>query len=522
MPEVREQAQVLLEKPLTEREYLCLLSHKFSDAPASFLESLQDSIQLDDFDSRLLDIAKSKKRISVVFASPIIHSPISSFGHLFLVFHDIPIPEEQAIVLDFTADSEVDLAIAVRSLTSGTPGRFRLRWFHQKRLEYDSEGRDLWVHEVDPIRLNQGLVERLLDSASARNRKPSLDYRFLNGNCSARILELLLEIDSPRQTYAPRVAAPLDDLQYLFRAGWIRSGNRTPSLISRAADSEEPIRSLLQRLVVSGKSPDPDLVHGSRDEILGGLRDLRQLRALPHARPDFDRATPPLNMTWGEDFRVGYAGQWNASHSSGGGITFEYRRGALDWVRADTSLFSGSELRYLSASAQISPAGIGITHLGLVRLDSFEPSTFLQNGLTRFVDFGFQSDVVQFSDIRLSENLLLQLGSGKTWQVLSSPKMLYGVTPFLAAGVGVRPGEGIEGKGDLGIRQTLSLNTGRLPRLRLLWDWRPYRWNGYWNSLFEASLVPFERYGVASVFNLTSLDGRNFRAELQVSLPVGP
>ena len=517
-PHGRDQAIRLLSSTESERDFLCRLSLGISAVPDVFLESVGGADFTEWPESRMLSIAKSKRRLSIGFAIPNLNSPVSSFGHLFLVAHDSPSPEEDGVVIDFTADSEVDMGTAVRALSSGIPGRFRLRWFHGKRGEYDIEGRDLWIYELNPKVFPSSLTPRLLERAQQLEMKGGQTYSFLNGNCSERALELLLATTEKSRKNPPRIAWPLDDLRYLHRTGWVGHGLRIPATASRASESSDPLRHWLGEIIASSRSADPDEVHTKREAVFTELKTV--LPNLMDRGSREERVTEPTLLAWGEEARLGYASSWSLESKPASSIYLNYRRGAFDWVRSDRWRFSRSELKFFSIGANFRSSRISISELVLVHLDAIEPPTSYQEGLTRFVDFGFHSNSSKYGNDHLNDELLLRVGSGVSYHLIPGGVITLGITPVVGLGVATGEANSISSRLEFGSRQSVLINSGLSPRVKILWDWRPIRIGGAGTGEFSMSIIPYSGNKISTEVNLSSFGFRDTRIEGSLSVPL--
>ncbi len=118
-------------------------------------------------------------KVSLGFASQDIKSPISIFGHTFLVFHHQEIPEADALIVEFTGDAP-DFLAGVSALISSVPGRYSLSYLSEKRRQYDGENRSLWLYglKFDEREL-QRLIEYFLQSKNIQ-----YPYDFSQKNCA--------------------------------------------------------------------------------------------------------------------------------------------------------------------------------------------------------------------------------------------------------------------------------------------------------------------------------------------------
>ena len=131
-----------------------------------------------------------KKRLSIVFASQNLKSPVSMFGHTFLVAHNHMPPEPDAITIEFLGKTSGGFGQYFNALVSHIDGEFRLSKFIIKNREYDFEDRNLWVYELD---LPENERNQIFDFVSLAVKNKNFPYTFLNKNCSFYIFNTVIK-----------------------------------------------------------------------------------------------------------------------------------------------------------------------------------------------------------------------------------------------------------------------------------------------------------------------------------------
>jgi len=131
----------------------------------------------------------SKKRLSIVFASQNLKSPVSMFGHTFLVAHNEMPPETDAITIEFLGKTSGSFSQYFNALVSHIDGEFRLSKFIIKNREYDFEDRNLWVYELN---IPDYEKEQVFSSISSAIKNQNFTYTFLNKNCSFYIFNTVI------------------------------------------------------------------------------------------------------------------------------------------------------------------------------------------------------------------------------------------------------------------------------------------------------------------------------------------
>lgn len=185
-------------------------------------------------ESKLLFRLNSLKYVSIVFASQNLNSPISSFGHTLLIFHNNAIPETDSLTFEYLGNKKVPF-FALRALIWSIPGTFQIRLWEQRQWEYEKEDRDLWViplkltkHERQQLNIQ---VKKLLSSTQTKS------YNFLFKNCSWAIFDVLkTSMDDMHCQIKPYVL-PIDTLRTLYQCERIGQPYYIPAQATRLVQS---------------------------------------------------------------------------------------------------------------------------------------------------------------------------------------------------------------------------------------------------------------------------------------------
>lgn len=132
--------------------------------------------------------------VALVFAASYLNSPSSMYGHTFLRIDPQGYRAESALLshaINYAAvvpPNDGSLLFAWRGMTGGYQGLFTLQPYVEKLQEYSRlENRDIWEYELN---LTAVEIERLMAHAWEL-QGVSIDYYFMDENCSFRLLELL-------------------------------------------------------------------------------------------------------------------------------------------------------------------------------------------------------------------------------------------------------------------------------------------------------------------------------------------
>ncbi len=127
------------------------------------------------------------KKVSLVFGSQNLRSPISSFGHTLLVFHDAPIPAPDSPTFEYLGSTSVPFSV-LRSLFWTIPGAYRIVSWNQKYWEYERENRDIWIIPLKITKPERTTLNRLIQESLSSQEDY---YNFLFTNCSWYIFKIL-------------------------------------------------------------------------------------------------------------------------------------------------------------------------------------------------------------------------------------------------------------------------------------------------------------------------------------------
>ena len=167
----------------------------------------------EDTDQQVLaDKLGQFKHVSMLFASQNLISPISSFGHTLLIFHNEVTPEPDSIIFEYLGDTEVSY-YAIRGLLWTIPGGFHLLPWSQKRWIYEREDRDIWA-----IRLKLEKHERQKLESNIKAFLSQIEpYNFFFNNCSWYIFEIVKESMDDMECSVKPYVLPIETLNALYK-----------------------------------------------------------------------------------------------------------------------------------------------------------------------------------------------------------------------------------------------------------------------------------------------------------------
>ncbi len=376
-------------------------------------------------------------RASIVFATHDLSSPVSLFGHSFLVLHQEPIPEPQALVMEFGGMTRSGLD-HLRALVSEIEGGFTLSFFSYKEREYFTEGRSLWVY---PLLLDDAglakLKQRVRASIGQRAR-----YTFPRWNCSHYILDLVASAADIGRT-GPEVpfVVPADTLRSLHARGLLgppvfraSPGSRSQraynamSVAGRAQirsfwqDPEQASEQPLTKEVEQSLSISAD--HWMLRETQAGRRDAwyRLKRDYPLAEADTATPADPASGRGSGEWTLGHDVR---QHSTSVG----WRLGLLSLAGEEATGLRNARLQLLALEIERRNGVSRLARADVLAMEANVPGDLYFAGFTQRLDLGYVDDQPRLD--RVSQRFLLQFGRGTTRQLANASVSLL---PSVAVG----------------------------------------------------------------------------------------
>lgn len=127
--------------------------------------------------------------VSIGFAAQNTYQPESSFGHVFLIFHEDTFTPDD-VVLEFVGVVK-GFADVVRTLVGDVPGHYLVQTYAEKRRQYDLEDRGLFFAN---LLLQQDEITALVQEVRLRLDK-TYPYDFAQKNCAYYLADLLTTIE---------------------------------------------------------------------------------------------------------------------------------------------------------------------------------------------------------------------------------------------------------------------------------------------------------------------------------------
>lgn len=421
-----------------------------------FYQSLEDKLAFVD----------SAARVSLAFASEDIRSPISSFGHSFLVFHNEVTPEVDAVVLEFAGNIREDFFV-FKSLLTSIEGRYLLTTFHHKTTEYDFEGRDVWLA---PLILSKQEKLRLKQRVSRQIGQP-FPYNFFTNNCSDYIHRMVVDSLEAHRCEEAVFTIPSESLARLGECGRLGRFERLAARSTQFLEIYDELSADQQAMIGQidfNLKPNPDIqLEPMTRQALSLLINYR----VPRSRHEFQRenmlkwkalvveenqpshSNPPQSDPYK---RIGSLG---LGYNFSAGSYQVHLKPALHYFENVT------EGSFWSDTLEVGHIGISgngeqveLDQFTLFHLHAKQSSMIIRDGFTRLLYLGYKRDLYQDLEVKKTT---ARFGLGHTWALSKSLK----VSPLLVAEGGHYASSVFSG-GDASVSVRLDLD------MRLYRSWR--------------------------------------------------
>lgn len=212
------------------------------------------------------------ERASIAFAAQNLKSPVSQFGHSFLIFHHEADPEPSALTVEFAGRLE-GFGDYLLTLVGGVRGHFVFSYLSYKARDYDLEDRGLWIYELaltpeEKARLKRDLVERV---------DREFPYGIARSNCASYLIDEVAAAHS--RTYhgeSPLFVTPDATMRWLRHERLIASARFRPSRQSLALRAYETLSADAQarvRHVVAGYGGREPLASAAEQDAVSKAAD---------------------------------------------------------------------------------------------------------------------------------------------------------------------------------------------------------------------------------------------------------
>ena len=372
------------------------------------------------------DCAKFSK-LSVAFADDSSRSPASMFGHTFLVLHNEARPEQDSMVVEFVGDTSGSDIAAMRALFWSIPGKFIIRRFAYKLLEYGREGRDVRVWRVGEVPAN---CEETLQSFM----RDDLEYSFLRKNCSWHTERLASALRNSNSEFRPNLISipvpftiPVKTLDQFVRQDQLEDANYS-SPRRRAVSAEEKLsvreREGRDQILAGNIAPSGFMSAGMKRAVVTAANVLLNDEPSAERRNEIFRtkrkflsAGPEVSGRAAQELEIPtrrkVAAIGLSALNANAGFRLAGQLGMRNIKMPSLGSRDSGQLEVFDFSARGDRKRLNLERLGLVRLDASTPDSIFIPGFTRLIDVAYEvhRDAI---GVPIQEEAGLRFGGGKT------------------------------------------------------------------------------------------------------------
>ena len=362
-------------------------------------------------------------KISLGFASQNLKSPISYFGHSFLIFHNSDFPDADSLAVEFTGDAP-DLLANISALFNSVPGRYSLTYLIEKIREYDYENRSIWLYKLTFSENEVANIKTyLLDS-----QYTGFEYNFSQNNCAFYIAQALSHARDAFEYKRDGIfITPASTLRWARTEGILSSEKYLPSTQLIALHEFEPLSDTDQLIVIDYLNhinvPRP---YGTNLKIGNALSaiteymipregDAENRNYLFSIKRDFPTSSGTRSLVADDPSR--------SIGSNSISALFLLNRNSLmltispGFVRLENEQASGQHniaIETLRSDFLVDTKGtIRLEEFHLVRMESNQPSGYLRDGFTQAFDVSYANYRSYFDDNYKEAKILF--GRGVSW-----------------------------------------------------------------------------------------------------------
>jgi hypothetical protein len=338
--------------------------------------------------------------VSIGFAAQDLKSPISNFGHTFLVFHNELPAEADSLVAEFTGNFS-SFSDYISSITTSVSGKYSLSYFSQKRMLYDLENRSLWLY-----RLNLSSNENLnLRNYIEQSLNKNYQYDYTQKNCAFYIANAISEAKNklPFDKNGKIFVTPVDTLRWARSKNLILSSTFFPSTQILALSQFDELSSNDQEILLG-------LVRGDQQRMLANseidindslslvleyllpressavkrnaLYSLKKIFPAP-AKIKAPQSEDPSILRGSSSVSVMFLPQLSAS-------IIAFNPGFIFFENEATTGQRNATIEALKTNVILNNNGdVKLTEFHLVRIESNQPSGFIKDGFTQALDISY-------------------------------------------------------------------------------------------------------------------------------------
>lgn len=363
------------------------------------------------------------ERVSIVLASRNLKSPLSQFGHTFLVFHHHEAPEPSSIAVEYTGHIETwrDYPATLFGAVTGT---FAVQYFSYKIRDYDLEDRSYWVY---PLRLSPGQVRALKAALVGALGQPE-PYGVFRQNCASYLIEQIAQATGrPYRRESLLFVTPDATVRWLRDEGLIDAGTYEPSTLMRARAAYRdlsPVEQTSVRHAIAGYALDPS---GQRPQLADaisryadyriirsrGAPEREQLFLLKQANAELPQAAQAVDPDAMDPSRSpGNATVGALAFGGGRGTRLWWRPGFIGPENEGNYGFADAVSEIFNLQARVGRSFV-LEGFEVLRTESYVPGGFLASPFTQRLAIGYRDEVAVLGTRH--REYAAEFGRGQTW-----------------------------------------------------------------------------------------------------------
>lgn len=366
--------------------------------------------------------------ISIGFASQDLKTPVSTFGHTFLVFHNSDPPEANSLVVEFTGKAP-GILDNISALFASVPGKYSLSYLAERMREYDYENRSIWLYKLNLSNDAIANVKQYL----AKSENKSFAYDFSQKNCAYYIAQTLSNSTGHLEYKRDGLfITPVSTLRWARSEGIISSGIFLPSTQLRALHEYETLSEADKERIFTTLSefrvPNPNNTSIEISRALSAITeylipresDSNKRNYLFVIKRDFPsdsnsgaiKADDPSQTVGPNSISMLFLPNRNASI-----VTFS--PGFIRLANEKSSSQHNSTIEALTTDIYTDHAGYArLDQFHLVRIESNQPNGYLRDGFTQALDISY-TNYRAYLDKNYKE-AKVQFGRGISWLYFGS------------------------------------------------------------------------------------------------------
>ncbi len=353
--------------------------------------------------------------VSLGFAAQDLKSPISNFGHTFLIFHNEEL-EADSIVLEFTGKAPT-LTDNIAALVHTVPGHYSLTYFADKRREYDLENRSLWIYNLN---LNSDEVLRLKKFVHEAIGV-EYPYDFSQRNCAWYISYALEQAQKVKYEKEGVFVTPLSVIKWASNSGLILSSTFEPSTQLRALELYKTLNEHDQHIVQDYFAYSPRLSESDAADQVGHSISLIAEYRLPR---EADASLRGTYFNIKQHFRSAAEAAYKVPdplfsnpsgllsfQSVGSGGIFTVSPGFIRLENEQMFGVSNASVEALRTSIYASNEIVRLDEFNLVTLEANQPTSYLVDGFTQMLSISYKDYQRLIGEKYTEEHLMFGRGA---------------------------------------------------------------------------------------------------------------